>query len=208
MFNKFIGFIGRNFRNPQGIVGVFMTKIMNIMNQRLYRAVLENINLESNNVILDIGFGNGYLIKQLFKKDISIKIYSIEISNDMVNKVLVKNEKNIKNGKLSLLLENIEKTSFDNNIFDKIVTINTFYFWANLEKCFSEIKRILKHNGIFFNVVYTKQFLDKIICTNYGFMKYEIEEIVNITKRNGMQIIEIIEIEKNKSYCIKSCLGK
>ena len=51
--------------------------------------------------------------------------------------------------------------------------------------------------------------LSKLFAANYAAESLsEIEEILNITKRNGMQIIEIIEIEKNKSYCIKSCLGK
>jgi ubiquinone/menaquinone biosynthesis C-methylase UbiE len=204
MVNKFIKFIGNNFGKPKGIIGVLMTKIMNIMNQKLYKSVLKNIKLETNNIILDIGFGNGYLIKKLFQKNIPIKIYGIEISNDMVNKVSLKNKLNIKNGKLTLLLENIEKTSFEDNTFDKIVTINTIYFWNNYEKCFSEIKRILKPNGIFLNLIYSKEFLDKIIYTKYGFKKNNVEEIIKITNENGMKIIETIEVEKNKSYCIIS----
>ena len=73
-----------------------------------------------------------------------------------------------------------------------------------MEKCFSEIKRILKQDGIFINVIYSKEFLNKIIYTKYGFNKYTIEEIKNITEENGMKIIKIIELKKNKSYCIIS----
>ena len=62
MFKKFIEYVGNNFRNPNGIGGKITTKIMNIMNQKQYKAVLDNINLENNDVLLDIGFGNGYLI--------------------------------------------------------------------------------------------------------------------------------------------------
>ena len=204
MINKFIKYIGKNFGNPQGIAGIIMTKIMNIMNQKLYNSVLRHINLEPNNIILDIGFGNGYLINKLFKKNIPIKIYGIEISNDMVNKVSRKNKHHIKNDRLKLLLENIEKTSFENDTFDKIVTINTIYFWENHGKCFSEIKRILKPNGIFLNLIYTRDFLDKIVYTKYGFNKYSVDEIKTLTVENGMKIIEIVEVKKNKSYCIIS----
>ena len=65
MFKKFIEYVGNNFRNPNGIGGKITTKIMNIMNQKQYKAVLDNINLENNDILLDIGFGNGYLIKKL-----------------------------------------------------------------------------------------------------------------------------------------------
>ncbi|MDR2941344.1 MAG: class I SAM-dependent methyltransferase [Treponema sp.] len=204
MINKFIKYIGKNFGNPKGIIGITMTKIMNIMNQKHYSTVLDNIKLEPNNVILDIGFGNGYLIYKLFKKNIPVKIYGIEISSDMVNNVSKKNKQKINNGKLKLLMENINDTSFETNTFDKICTINTIYFWNNYEKCFSEIKRILKPNGIFINCFYSKEFLENIIYTKYGFNKYTVEEIIKMTEKNGLKIIKTIEIKKGYSYCIIS----
>jgi ubiquinone/menaquinone biosynthesis C-methylase UbiE len=160
--------------------------------------------LKPDNVVLDIGFGNGYLIKKLFEQNVPITIHGIEISNDMINKVTTKNKQNIENGTLKLVLENISKTSFEENMFDKIYTVNTIYFWNELEKSFSEIKRILKSGGIFINVIYTKEYLDKIVYTSYGFNKYSAEEIKSITENNRMKVIETIEIQKNKSYCIIS----
>ena len=44
MFNKFIRFVGNKFGKPSGIVGKLSTKLMNIMNQKQYKAVLDNIN--------------------------------------------------------------------------------------------------------------------------------------------------------------------
>ena len=204
MINKFIKYVGKNFGNPNGIIGKLFTKLMNIMNQKQYKAILDNINLFPNNVILDIGFGNGYLIKKLFKKNVEINIYGIEISNDMIKIVTHKLKNYIKMNYLKLTLEGIEQTSFENNTFDKICTVNTFYFWNELEKCFSEIKRILKPNGIFLNAIYTKDYLDKIVYTKYGFKKYTVDEIKKITEKNGMKVNEIIEIKKNKAYCIIS----
>jgi ubiquinone/menaquinone biosynthesis C-methylase UbiE len=204
MFDKFIKYVGGNFGNPNGIAGKISTKLMNIINQRQYKAILDNINLEHNDTILDIGFGNGYFLNKLFKKNIPINIYGIEISNYMINNVSRKYKNYIENGLLKLSLENIENTSFKNETFNKIYTINTIYFWNELEKCFSEIKRILKLNGIFLNAIYTKEYLDKIMYTKYGFIKYSIEDMVKITEENGMKIIKIVEIKKNKIYCIIS----
>jgi ubiquinone/menaquinone biosynthesis C-methylase UbiE len=204
MFNRFIKYVGKNFGEPNGIGGKIVTKIMNIINQKQYNAVLENINLEPNNCVLDIGFGNGYLIKKLIGKNIPIKTYGIEISNDMLHKVSLDNIQNIQNGILDLYLENISKTPFKDNMFDKIYTVNTVYFWDEVDKCFSEIKRILKPGGIFVNAIYTKEYMDKIIYTKFGFNKYTAEEIKDITVKYGMKIKETIEIKKNKSYCIIS----
>jgi len=122
----------------------------------------------------------------------------------MLNKVTAKSKQKINDGTLKLFLENINKTSFEDNLFDKIYTVNTIYFWNELDKCFSEIRRTLKPNGIFINAFYDKKHLDKIIFSKYGFNKYAIEEIKTITEKNGLRIIETVEITKNKSYCIIS----
>jgi len=205
MLNKFIEYVGNNFRNPNGIGGKITTKIMNIMNQKQYKAVLDNISLETNDVLLDIGFGNGYLINKLLKKNNNIKIYGIDISKDMVNIVSKKYKQYIDNNCLTLLLGNINnKTTFENEMFYKIYTVNTIYFWDDLQKCFSEIKRILKPNGIFINAIYTKKQLDKTKFSRKGFNKYSKEEMIKLTEENGMKIIKIIEIKDNKSYCIIS----
>jgi ubiquinone/menaquinone biosynthesis C-methylase UbiE len=143
-------------------------------------------------------------LNKLLEKNIPIKIYGIEISNDMINNVSKKYKHIIANGYLKLYLENIVNTSFEDETYNKIYTVNTIYFWNELEKCFSEIKRILKPNGIFLNTIYTKEYLNKIIFTKYGFNKYSIENIIKITEENGMKIIKIVEIKKNKSYCIIS----
>jgi len=204
MLNKFIKYVGGNFGNPNGFAGKISTKLMNIINKRQYKAILDNINLEQNDILLDIGFGNGYFINKLFKKNIPINIYGIEISNDMIKNVSKKYKKYIENGLLKLSLENIVNTSFENETFNKIYTINTIYFWNKLEKCFSEIKRILKPKGIFLNAIYTKEYLDNIIYTKYGFNKYSIKDIIKITEENGMKINKIVEIKENKIYCIVS----
>ena len=54
------------------------------------------------------------------------------------------------------------------------------------------------------NLIYTKEHLNKIIFSKYGFNKYNVEEIERMTMEYGMEIIETIEIIKNRSYCIIS----
>lgn len=202
MIKAFVKYVGDSFAKPDGVGGKMATLIMNIINQKQYNTVLKNIRLEQNDVILDIGFGNGYLIKKIFKQNISVKVYGIDISADMFQKVSSKNKQKIEDGRLKLFLENISRTSFENELFDKIFTVNTVYFWNDLKGCFSEVKRILKPNGIFLNVIYTKDFLDKLPYTKYVYNKYSVTELEKITKENGMELIETVEIIKNKSYCI------
>ena len=160
--------------------------------------------MESENVILDVGFGNGYFINKILTRNIPVTVCGIDISKDMVNFASKKYRHLIEKGTLRLSLENIQETSFENDTFDRIYTISTMYFWNDLGKCFSEIKRILKPNGLFLNIIYSKKFLDTLRYTTYGFTKFTIEDLERITEENGMKIIKTIGIYKNISYCVIS----
>ena len=204
MFKLIYKYIARQFGRPTGLGGKISTFIMNCLNREQYGAVVDNIDIHVTDTILDIGFGNGFFIRRLSDKNFH-KIYGIDISPDMLKTATEKNHKKIEQGKIELLLADVQDLPFDDSSIDKVYTINTVYFWQDINKGFSEIKRILKPDGIFLNVVYSKEWLNKLQpITQYGFEKYSISELERITKDNGMRIFETIEIIKNKSYCIIS----
>lgn len=196
-------YIAEQFGKPTGIGGIISTFIMNRMNQIQYKSVMNNLNCSEKDRILDIGFGNGYLINTLAKKNEG-EFYGIEISDDMLKTGCKRNSKLIKQGKVHLTKGNVMDIPFQNSFFDKVYTVNTVYFWENLDKSLSEIKRVLKPNGAFINAIYSKQWLDGIKYTQYGFSKYTPRELEEATLRNGLNVFKVIETRKNISYCIIS----
>ena len=194
-------YIARQFRNPTGFGGKISTIAMNCLNQKQYKAILKNMAVQETDTILDIGFGNGYLLRKLLDKNPQ-KIYGIEISADMLNTAIRKNRKKITQEKMQLQLADVQDLPFENSSIDKAYTVNTVYFWQDIDKGFSEIKRVLKPNGIFLNVLYLKEWLDKLPITQYGFSKYTIEQIEKITNKSGLKIEYILKIESKKSICI------
>jgi ubiquinone/menaquinone biosynthesis C-methylase UbiE len=202
MLNKFIKYVAKQFGNPTGIGGLFSTFIMNCINKKQYDAAVKYLNIATNDTVLDIGFGNGYFIRRLLKNNPPKKIYGVEISNDMLNKVKKRCRKMILDDKLDLQIANVNHLPCQNGIMDKIYTINTFYFWDDINGSFSEIKRVLKQNGMFLNIIYSKEWLDKLIYTRYGFSKYSVEEIKRMTELNGLKVVNVVSIQHEKSYCI------
>lgn len=176
---------------------------MNRINQIQYKSVMNNLNCSQKDRILDIGFGNGYLIKHLARKNEG-DFYGIEISEDMLKTGCNHNSELIEQGKVHLTKGNVMDIPFENSFFDRIYTVNTVYFWEDLDKSLSEINRVLKPKGIFINVIYSKQWLDKMKYTQYGFSKYTPNELKDATLRNGLNVFQVIEIRKNISYCIIS----
>ena len=205
MLNKLIEKIFRGqFGKPTGLRGKLLARQLNKGNKNQYNAVLENIGIKTNDTILEVGFGNGYLINELFNQNIKIKVYGIDISEDMLNEAKSKNKHAFKNGDLKLFVEDISKTSFDEDLFDKIYTVNTLYFWKDINEPFYEIKRILKSGGIFINVFSVKEHLNTLECTKHGFNKYDLEKVKKTTEANGFNINKIVEINKNKTYALIS----
>lgn len=196
-------YIAEQFGKPTGIGGIISTFFMNRMNQMQYKSVMNNLNSSEKDKVLDIGFGNGYLIEHLAKKNQG-DFYGIEISDDMLKNGCKRNSELIKQGKVHLTKGNVMNIPFENSIFDKIYTVNTVYFWEDLDKSLSEIKRVLKPNGIFINAIYSKQWLDNNKYTQYGYSKYTTQELEEATLLNGLHFLQVIETKKNVSYCIIS----
>lgn len=190
-------YIANQFSKPTGIGGIISTLIMNIMNKKQYQSVIDNLNIKNGDKVLDIGFGNGQLLNKISKRQQG-EYYGLEYSKDMLVRAKEKFEE------LNLEEGSILESPYTENMFDGIYTVNTIYFWGNPIKGLVEIKRILKRKGRFLNVFYSKTWLENIKYTNYGFKLYDINEVIEITEKSGLKVIDIIEIAKEKAYCIIS----
>ena len=194
-FNKYWA---KQFAFPHGLGGKIATFIMNRINRPQYKAVEGFFNKENNGRVLDIGFGNGYLLKRLSKRFVA-EYYGVEISKDMLKTAGKKCKKLSDN----LILGSAQELPFENNYFDLIYSVNTVYFWTDLEKGLSEIFSKLKAGGRFINVFYDKKWLDKLSLSKYGFTKYNCGELKSITERQGFEVV-LREIKKDKSYFIEA----
>lgn len=196
-------FLSSQFSNPHGIFGSILATYMNHLHKKQYQTILNNINIKKTSTILEIGFANGYLIKKILSKTPE-KVYGIDISEDMVNNTKKKLKKDVENKKIELKVADVKDLPFENDLFDRIYTVNTMYFWDNPGKSFLEIKRTLKEGGIFLNCLHSKEALSNSKVTEYNFNKYSINEIEEMNNEAGLTIIDIIEIENTKSFCIIS----
>lgn len=61
---KITKYIGSQFGNPRGIIGKVCCIIMNVINNAMYRNMVRAIKIQSDEKVLDIGYGNGYLLKK------------------------------------------------------------------------------------------------------------------------------------------------
>lgn len=199
--NNFSKYISSQFKNPRGIGGVIISIIQNVVNKAMYKNAVSLVNLQSNENILDIGYGNGHLLEMIYKKN-PVNLYGIDISNDAKDMATKRNKKADAVGQLHLNVGDCCDLPYVDDMFAAVTSINTVYFWTDTVKGLSEIRRTLKKGKSFYNIVFTKAYLNTIKYTRNGYKKFEPEELIECGKQAGFDSIEIKEIINGKSYVV------
>jgi ubiquinone/menaquinone biosynthesis C-methylase UbiE len=205
--------MAKQIRQPSGPVGHKVGEMMNKANEFLYDFTSATMELTENQSILEIGFGNGKFFDTLFAKAKNMKITGLDFSETMFKEAQKNNSKNIADGNLTLQLGSSDKLPFKDNSFDKVFCINVVYFWDEPQKHLQEISRVLKPGGKFYATIRTKESMELMPFTKYGFTKYNEEEWKQLINKNPFTFIKAERIDEpavdfdNKSFQVQSlCL--
>jgi ubiquinone/menaquinone biosynthesis C-methylase UbiE len=197
-------------RKPGFLFGKKVGLQMNAGNAFLYEFTINSMQLKDGESILEIGFGNGNFFKQLFSKANNLKISGIDYSAEMVKEAKASNKELIQTGKLFLVSGNSNAMPFSDNQFDKIFCINVIYFWDDPATHLKEIYRVLKPGGKFYAVIRSKEQMQMMPFTKYGFKMYDEKEWQRILNDSGFKTLSAIPItepvinHKGKEYTLQS----
>lgn len=137
-----------NFGKPTGVIGKLILKGMNISHSAISRWGLSLLTLSVTDKVLDIGCGGGANIARLLRLCPKGYVAGIDISEESV-KASRKRNKTALGAHCDIVRANVSDMPFDNNTFDAVTAFETVYFWEDLSKCFSEVNRVLKKDGVF-----------------------------------------------------------
>lgn len=188
--------LAKHLRQPDGEIGVAVGNEMNKGNIHINMNSFKLLNIENADTILEIGFGNGKLIENILSLGKNLRYVGIDYSQTMVEEAKMHNGNLIESGTIELHQGNIDNLPFDNNSFDKIVTVNTLYFWDDPKKTLSELKRVVKPGGRVVIGFREKNQVESLPFTNFGFTLYNNEDVLQELKKSDFQNIEIINIEE------------
>ena len=199
--SKLYKMIGQQFANPHGVIGKICCRIMNRKNRKMYKAVAQQLSADKSTVVLDVGYGNGYLIQTLYRQ-YKCNLYGIELSAELAKWATSRNKTGIDDGKIRLLNADCCDMPFVSEMFDYVTTVNTIYFWEDTELGLSEIHRVLKDGGVFCNAVYTQEWLQKQKYTREGFKFFDQDEYINMGKQVGFKEVTIKPIRQGKNFLV------
>ena len=203
---NFKTFFSEQARKPSGFFGRWvMSKIFDHGNAAINDFMKEQLLLQENDHVLEIGFGTGKLIFKMAKQVNKGLIEGIDLSDTMVAIAEKKNKNYIAEGKVIIRQGDFEETAYNDNRFDKICSANTIYFWPQPGNFIKNILRILKPGGkLILAFEDIKQLESRPLNTNI-FHIYHQDEIKKLLSGNGFSgSIDMIskEIKSLRYHCV------
>lgn len=136
-----------NARNPKGFWGKMMIRSMNKGHYGVTGWGLEHIEIKDDFTILDVGCGGGKTVFRLSEAVPNGKIYGIDYSEVAVKKSKKLNKRGIKNKKVQIDNSSVSNLPYNDNMFDLVTAVETYYFWPDKINDLKEIYRTLKSKG-------------------------------------------------------------
>ena len=172
------------YRCPTGVLGRTVAESMNRGHMDLSTWGLKHVRVEPDFVVLDVGCGGGKTISRLARRAFEGKVYGIDHSLDMVDYSREVNRKLVAQNRVEINEGSVDQTGFQDEFFDLVTAIETYYFWPNLAVAFRELRRILKTGG--FLLVINEMIKDGI---------YEVENAETIAKAH-VHLLSLVEIQR------------
>lgn len=145
IFKKFVN----QTRKPEGFLGKMMIKAMNKGHGQMADWAISRIEDVSIHEIVDLGCGGGRNAGELMKIYSSANLTAVDYSPLSVKAAGEYNRKMIEAKRCVVRQGDVSDLDLENNKYDLATAFETIYFWPRIEHCFSEVKKILKPDGVF-----------------------------------------------------------
>ena len=191
---NFAKFIAAQLRQPSGFFGRYvMVHLLNRINVSMNSLALDTLCLDSQDHVLEVGFGGGDLIARMSHVVSQGRITGVDYSQDAVDACSKRFAKFIRDGVIDLHCANVESLPFKPDTFTKACTVNTLYFWPVPHAALRQIHRVLKEDGTL-AVCFTPRTVmaNQGNVIHHGFTLYEPEEVTTLLRETGFRDVQIV----------------
>lgn len=162
---------------------------MNRGNARLNSYALDQLKLEPEDRVLEIGFGGGAALSRLLGG--ASFVCGVDRSQDVVSAADRKFADAVRAGRAKFHVGAVEKLPLQDATFTKALSVHTVYFWQSLEAGSAEIARVLAPGGRVVLGFLPKGHMDRMNMPADIFTPREPDDIVAALKATGFSEIEV-----------------
>ena len=183
--------VARQLRKPEGEQGIQVGNKMNEGNLHINMFAIEAMDLQPDDSILEIGMGNGFFVKDILSIHPSLHYSGCDFSSVMIEQARLHNQKFIDEGRAAFHLAAAKKLPFEDDRFEKILTVNTLYFWEDEAQILKEVRRVLKEHGLLVLGIRPKSVMENFPFVQYGFRMFSDSDVTHMLEKNGFKVNDV-----------------
>lgn len=188
-------------RQPSGWFGLLVVSpLMNRVNARITDSAIALLEIQPQHDVLEIGFGGGYGLQRLSAVVRTGKIHGVDFSADVVRRAEQRFRKEIAQGRLVVQLGEVSRLPYSDQSLDRVLTINTIYFWPDTLQGLGEIRRVLKDGGRAAVGIRSKEKMERYTVSQHGFRLFSADDLTELMRQTGFRDLRVEHRDQEKAY--------
>lgn len=150
LFRLFDKLMGGQWGCPHGPLGWLAARLMRIGNAKMNELALEILSAQAGDRVLEIGFGPGDTLERIAEAVGANGLAAgLDPSEMMVRQATRRLARYISEGRVELTQGRSSQMPYPDASFDRVLTVNTIYFWEHPQTDLAEVRRVTKPGGRF-----------------------------------------------------------
>ena len=182
----------RQLSCPSGQTGIEVAKEMNETNMGMTLNTIDVLDLQDHQSVLELGHGNCGHLNKLMAKASGIQYSGLELSDTMFHEARRVNQNLVGDNERMFQRYNGIDIPFEDDTFDRIMTVNTLYFWSSPAAFLNEIGRVLKPGGYCVIAYVQKEFMKKLPFVSDIFRLYDDNDLQELVGKSNLKLVQIV----------------
>lgn len=141
-------YVASQFAHPRGAAAPVMAALLNAVNKKVNRAAVEAAGVAPGESVLDVGFGGGVGLELVLRAvGPRGRVLAVDPSSEMVARAKRRFRQEVESARLTAAVGEAGALPVDSATVDVAYTVNTTYFWPDLQKGLAELHRALVPAG-------------------------------------------------------------
>ena len=146
-------YMGREISQVMGHQGIAWLERPEREQEEETTTLLENMVLQSTDVVADIGAGSGYHVFKIAPKVNEGKVFAVDIQQEMLN-AMKKKKNDLDQNNIKLIKGTVKSTKLPENSVDKVLMVDVYHEFEFPVEMIQSIKNALRVNGKIYLIEY------------------------------------------------------
>ena len=189
--------------HPSGLVGrLILAPMWNRRNSALNDVALERLDLRPDDLVLEVGFGGGYLIGRMAAVVTEGRLAGLDVSQAMVDVCSKRFRALIQAGRLDLQCASAESLPYPDGHFTKACTVNSIFYWLDAQQVIREFGRVLETGARLVMCFTCPESLRGKPFSQHGLKLYQVEQVEQMMRTAGLAQVSVTRhADRHRQFC-------